>query len=64
MSTNSTSPDKVIHIVEKSMPIDQLIMIMYNAPNQIVYDHFRMVNSHLKKDRIEVGQVVLAIPSQ
>ena len=57
-----TIQDKAIHIVEKSMPIDQLIMIMYNYPSKIVYDHFKMVNSHLKNNMVQVGQVVLLSP--
>ncbi|MCG6202920.1 hypothetical protein [Psychromonas antarctica] len=49
MSARTVTHNKAIHIVEKSMTVDQLIMIMYNSPTQIVYDHFKMVNSHLKK---------------
>ncbi|GAB1623043.1 hypothetical protein AAOGI_30930 [Agarivorans albus] len=63
MSSPSTVHDKAIHIVEKSMTIDQLVMIMYNSPEKIVYDHFRMVNSHLKNDKVEVGQIVLLSPA-
>ncbi|MCG6202616.1 hypothetical protein [Psychromonas antarctica] len=55
--------NKAIHIVEKSMTVDQLIMIMYNSPSQIVYDHFKMVNSHLKNNMVQVGQVVLLSPA-
>lgn len=55
--------DKAIHIVEKSMAIDELIMIMYNSPDQIVYDHFKMVNSHLKNNMVQVGQIVLLSPA-
>ncbi|WP_432452567.1 MULTISPECIES: hypothetical protein [unclassified Agarivorans] len=63
MSSPTRVHDKVIHIVEKSMSIDQLIMIMYNSPNQLVYDHFKMVNAHLKNDKVQVGQIVLLSPA-
>ncbi|WP_411994537.1 hypothetical protein [Agarivorans sp. DSG3-1] len=63
MSAEKSEQNKVIHIVEKSMAIDQLIMIMYNSPKPIVYDHFRMVNSHLKNDMVQVGQIVLLSPA-
>ncbi|WP_231854959.1 hypothetical protein [Photobacterium profundum] len=52
-----------IHIVEKAMPIDQLIMIMYNSPDKIVYEHFRAVNAHLKDNKVKVGQIVLLSPA-
>jgi hypothetical protein len=63
MATSSGSQNQVIHIVEKAMSTDQLIMIMYNSPDQIVYDHFKMVNSHLKNNQVQVGQVVLLSPA-
>ncbi|SQD77197.1 protein of unknown function [Moritella yayanosii] len=30
------------------MPVDQLIMIMYNSPSKNTYKHFKIVNSHIK----------------
>jgi len=53
-----------IHIVEKTMPIERLVMIMYNSPSEIVYEHFRAVNSHLKDNMVKVGQVVLLSPAE
>ncbi|WDD98640.1 hypothetical protein [Thalassomonas actiniarum] len=52
-----------IHIVEKAMPVDQLIMILYDFPEQIVYDHFKLVNSHIKNDEVHPGQIVLLSPA-
>jgi predicted Zn-ribbon and HTH transcriptional regulator len=63
MSARTVTHNKAIHIVEKSMTVDQLIMIMYNSPAQIVYDHFKMVNSHLKNNMVQVGQIVLLSPA-
>ncbi|WP_394203928.1 hypothetical protein [Shewanella waksmanii] len=54
--------NKAIHIVEKQMPVDQLIMIMYNFPSDNTYKHFKMVNSHIKDGIVQVGQVVLLSP--
>jgi len=60
--------DYAIHIVEKAMEVNQLIMIMYNNPDAIVYEHFRAVNRHLfpnNEDNPQVypGQVVLLSPA-
>ena len=49
MDALPSSRDKAIHIVEKTMLVDQLIMIMYNSPSADVYRHFKMVNAHIKK---------------
>ena len=38
-----------IRIVERAMHVNELIMIMYNSPSSTVYDHFKIVSSHLKK---------------
>lgn len=62
MSAQATPNNKAVHIVEKTMPVDQLIMIMYNAPSPEVYDHFKMVNSHIKNGMVQVGQIVLLSP--
>ena len=63
MTQTITSSASALHIVEKSMPIDQLIMVLYNSPLPIVYDHFKMVNSHLKNGTAQVGQIVLLSPA-
>jgi len=60
--THNTS-SSALHIVEKTMSVDQLIMIMYNSPLPIVYDHFKMVNSHIKNGTVQVGQIVLLSPA-
>ncbi|SQD78096.1 hypothetical protein [Moritella yayanosii] len=54
--------NKAVHIVEKQMPVDQLIMIMYNSPSEDTYKHFKMVNAHIKNGMVQVGQVVLLSP--
>ncbi|MGV2872427.1 hypothetical protein [Colwellia sp. E150_009] len=48
MEALPSTQNKAIHIVEKQMPVDQLIMIMYNSPSENTYKHFKMVNSHIK----------------
>ncbi|WDE04215.1 hypothetical protein SG34_023170 [Thalassomonas viridans] len=60
--------DYAIHIVEKAMDVNQLIMIMYNNPDTIVYEHFRAVNQHLFPNNennplVCPGQVVLLSPA-
>ena len=62
ISQPSATNDMAIHIVERAMHVNELIMIMYNSPSPTVYDHFKIVNSHLKNHRVEVGQVVLLSP--
>ncbi|WP_281561411.1 hypothetical protein [Thalassomonas sp. RHCl1] len=68
MTTANLAPlpipeEYAIHIVEKAMPVDQLIMILYDFPEQIVYDHFKLVNSHIKNDEVHPGQIVLLSPA-
>jgi len=52
-----------IHIAEKAIPVEQLVMILYNFPEQIVYDHFKLINSHIKNGEVQPGQVVLLSPA-
>jgi len=56
------STNQVIHIVEQNMNIDQLIMILYNSPSEAVYNHFKLVNSHIKNNQVKIGQIVLLSP--
>ena len=63
MEALPSTQNKAIHIVEKQMPVDQLIMIMYNSPSENTYKHFKMVNSHIKNGIVQVGQVVLLSPA-
>lgn len=63
MDASPSTQNKAIHIVEKQMPVDQLIMIMYNSPSENTYKHFKMVNSHIKNGIAQVGQVVLLSPA-
>lgn len=44
------------------MPVNQLIMIMYNTPSALVYEHFKQVNAHIKSGIVQPGQVVLLSP--
>ncbi|WP_351079410.1 hypothetical protein [Shewanella sp. CAL98-MNA-CIBAN-0140] len=62
MDALPSTQNKAIHIIEKQMPVDQLIMIMYNSPSENTYKHFKMVNSHIKNGIVQVGQVVLLSP--
>jgi hypothetical protein len=63
MTQTQAHSSSALHIVEKTMPVNQLIMIMYNSPLPMVYDHFRVVNSHIKNEVVQVGQVVLLSPA-
>ena len=62
MDRNDSTKKVALHIVEKQLPVDQLIMILYNSPGDITYNHFKSVNSHLKDGIARVGQVVLLSP--
>ena len=63
MDALPSTRNQAIHIVEKQMPVDQLIMIMYDSPSKDTYNHFKMVNSHIKDGMVQVGQVVLLSPA-
>ncbi|GAA3915998.1 hypothetical protein [Litoribacillus peritrichatus] len=64
MNTSASMPSNyAIHIVEKVMPVDQLIMILYNNPSPIVYSHFKQVNQHIKNGLVQPGQIVLISPA-
>lgn len=62
MDSNDSTKQVALHIVEKQLPVDQLIMILYNSPGNATYNHFKSVNSHLKDGIARVGQVVLLSP--
>ena len=62
MDRNESTKKVALHIVEKQLPVDQLIMILYNSPADSTYNHFKSVNSHLKDGIAKVGQVVLLSP--
>ncbi|MFT5881003.1 MAG: hypothetical protein ACI86X_002142 [Moritella sp.] len=62
MDVLPSAKNLAIHMVEKQMPVDQLIMVMYNSPTENTYSHFKMVNSHIKNGIVQVGQVVLLSP--
>jgi hypothetical protein len=62
MDRNDSTKKVALHIVEKQLPVDQLIMILYNSPAPATYNHFKSVNSHLKDGIARVGQVVLLSP--
>lgn len=62
MDRENSKKKLALHIVEKQLPVDQLIMILYNAPADSTYSHFKAVNSHLKDGIARVGQVVLLSP--
>ncbi|MBE0457413.1 hypothetical protein [Pseudoalteromonas prydzensis] len=62
--TNSfiTPNDYAIHVVEKRMTIDALIIVLYNAPTEKTFNHFKFVNSHLVDGFVKPGQIVLISP--
>jgi len=67
MTTANLAPTPIpeeyaIHIVEKPMSVDQLIMLLYDSPKPIVFDHFKLVNSHIKNGEVWPGQLVLLSP--
>ena len=62
MDRDDSTKKVALHIVEKQLHVDQLIMILYNSPVQATYNHFKSVNSHLKDGIARVGQIVLLSP--
>lgn len=63
--TNSfiTPNDYAIHVVEKRMTIDALVIVLYNAPKEKTFNHFKFVNSHLVGGFVKPGQIVLISPT-
>lgn len=59
----SDENNMVIHIVEKTATIEQLVSKLYDSPDKTVYEHFRRVNAHLIGNTAKAGQVVLISPS-
>ncbi|MEI8664774.1 hypothetical protein P4S81_07420 [Pseudoalteromonas sp. B28] len=54
--------DYAIHIVEKRMSIDALIIALYNTPSEKTFKHFKFVNSHIvdgyakaRADRVDIA---------
>lgn len=63
MTSNFTTPqDYAIHIVEKRMTVDALIIALYNTPTKHTFDHFKFVNYHLVDGFAKPGQIVLISP--
>ena len=58
----TTPQDYALHIVEKRMKTDALIIALYNAPAKETFDHFKYVNSHLTDGFAKPGQLVLISP--
>jgi hypothetical protein len=54
MDRSDSTKNVALHIVEKQLPVDQLIMILYNSPVQATYNHFKSVNYFLQKIRSNV----------
>ncbi len=55
--------DYAIHIIEKKMPVDQLILILYENPTPLVFQHFKTVNQHLANGVVRPGQIVMISPA-
>lgn len=63
MSNTSAIPsDLAIHIVEKRMAVNALILVLYNMPTKETFEHFKFVNSHLIDGFAKPGQIVLISP--
>jgi len=62
-SNTSVTNSMLLHFVEKRMHVNELIIALYNAPSPNVFEHFKVVNSHIKNHHVEVGQVVLISPA-
>ncbi len=50
------------HFVKKNQTVDDLIRELYQQPNPLAIDHFKVINSHLKDNRVKVGQMVVVTP--
>lgn len=61
-TANSIPNDLAIHIVEKRMHVDALIIALYSVPTVQTFKHFKFVNSHIVDDYAKPGQVVLISP--
>lgn len=50
------------HFAKKNQTVDELIRSLYSQPSQLAVDHFKAINSHLKNNRVKVGQMVVITP--
>ena len=53
MATMQEQNNMAIHIVEKTMPIDRLVMIMYNSPSEIVYLQVKCYMNHMVLNNVK-----------
>jgi len=55
--------DYAIYTVETRMPVDQLILILYENPTPQVFEHFKFVNQHVANEIVRPGQIILISPA-
>jgi len=50
------------HLVEKSSSIDALINRLYSSPSDLLKQHFKTFNQHLKNNQVRAGQIAFITP--
>jgi len=65
MNTSASAiPDGIYyHFAKKSQRVDALINSLYTTPTAITVAHFKAINSHLKNDQVQAGQLVILTPA-
>jgi len=60
----SAIPDGIYyHFAKKPQSVDALISSLYTNPTALTVAHFKAINSHLKNDQVQVGQLVILTPA-
>ena len=63
MPVIASAPDEVFyHFAKQNQSVDALIRSLYDYPSQLTIDHFKAINSHLKDDKVQIGQLIIITP--
>jgi len=63
MPAIASAPDEVFyHFAKQTQSTDALIRTLYTRPSKSTVDHFKAINSHLKDDKVQIGQLIIITP--
>ena len=65
MTTASVSaiPDEIYyHFAKETQTVDALINLLYTGPSKLAVEHFKAINSHLKAEQVQAGQLIIVTP--
>ncbi|MCF6324506.1 MAG: hypothetical protein L3J89_09320 [Gammaproteobacteria bacterium] len=62
ISANAIPDEIYYHFAKKTESIDALIRTLYTSPTALSIAHFKAINSHLKNDQVQAGQLIIITP--